>query len=346
MIAALVRLAALAAPLALVGVPTRPEPPLASVRILGREYVRATDIAQRLGLGMRWNVPDRRLLLASARCRIEIPREEALDSRDISVDGLRVWLGDPTVVRNGQLYVSRIDFERRLAPLAQPGWGASPAPPEPRIIVLDAGHGGWDPGTQNLRLGLKEKTYTIDVALRLRTLLEQQGYRVVMTRTSDQALSPEKQSDLKMRGEVANLAHADLFISIHFNASTVGDAKTRGSEVWTFCPEQQRSSRSWELHMDDAEHFASPANRNDGWNAVFAHAVHRELLRFLHTEDRGEKINQLGVLRPLNCPGILVESAFLSNDSEARRVADPAFRQQMAQSLLAGIKSYAAIIRR
>lgn len=340
-----VRLAALGAVLAFAGPPTRPSPAIATVRIGSRDYVRATDIAQKLGLGMRWIVPDRRLLLFGATTRVEIPRENGEDTRDISVDGLRVFLGDPAILRNGQIYVSRIDFERRLAPMIRPGAIGGPPPRPPRIVALDPGHGGWDPGMQNPRLQIMEKTYTLDVALRLRALLSREGYEVFMTRTTDRAVAPgkpDKQTDLKMRGEMANLAHADLFISIHFNASSPGDTKTRGSEVWSFAPQYQRSSSSWESHLPDDENFASPANGLDGWNAVFAHAMHRELMRNLGSADRGEKIMHLGVLRSLNCPGILIESAFLSNDAEARRVEDPAFRERIAEAMLAGIRAYSA----
>jgi N-acetylmuramoyl-L-alanine amidase len=195
---------------------------------------------------------------------------------------------------------------------------------------------------QNLRLGLKEKTFTLDVAFRLKKLLEQDGYKVVMTRVTDRQLAPGKEADLRMRDELANLAHADLFISIHFNATPPPDVKTHGTEVFTFPAAFQRSTDSWSSHLDDAEQFTSPANRNDDWNVVFAHAMHQELLRSLATEDRGEKIAHWGVLRALNCPGILIESAFLTNDAEARRVEDPAFRQRIAEAMLAGIRAYSA----
>ena len=267
-------------------------------------------------------------------------------NRIVGIDGLRVYLGEPTMARGGELYVSKIDYERRLIPLLRPGWGES-VPAAPHLIVLDPGHGGPDHGTENPRLRLMEKTFTLDVALRLKKLLEQQGYRVIMTRSTDTKLALEQEADLRLRGEVAVAAHADLFLSIHFNAGPPLDTRTHGTEVYTFPPEYQRSTDSWSSHEDDSEpnqRFAAPApaNRNDHWNVVFAHAMHRELLRYLHTDDRGEKLRHLGVLRPQNCPGILVESAFLSNDAEAMRVATPAFRQQIAEAMLAGIRAYSA----
>jgi N-acetylmuramoyl-L-alanine amidase len=189
-----------------------------------------------------------------------------------------------------------------------------------------------------------EKTFTLDVGLRLKKILEQEGYRVILTRTEDERLAPDQTTDLQRRAEVANLAGADLFLSIHFN-SVAPDTRTRGTEVYTFPPEFQRSSASWQSREEDGEREASAANRFDRWNTVFAHALHRALLAALHTDDRGEKLRHLGVLRGLQCPGALAECAFLSNDAEALRIATPGFRQQVAEALDAGIRAYGAELR-
>jgi N-acetylmuramoyl-L-alanine amidase len=312
--------------------------PLAILRIGQVEYVRAIDVAAKFGLRLRW-VSDRQLDLSDAAHRVELPA----DDRDARIDGLRVFLGDPTVTRNGELYLGKTDCDLRLAPCLRPDW-EGPPPGRLRVIAIDPGHGGGDHGTSNPRLGLMEKTFTLDVGLRLRRLLEAAGYAVVMTRTTDSRLANDQKVDLAMRGEFANLQHADLFISIHFN-SAEPDTRTHGTEIFSFAPARQRSSDSWQRREDDSEPDhehpgPSPANRNDPWNTLFAHTVHRELLSALGTEDRGEKIAHFGVLRLLHCPGILVESAFLSNDAEAERVATPAFRQRIAEAMCAGIRAY------
>jgi N-acetylmuramoyl-L-alanine amidase len=321
-----------------------PPQPLATLRMGKTEYVRAVDIAERLNLRLRWITP-RELELAEPAHKVELPAE----SREARIDGLVVDLGDPTVMRGGALYVSKIDFARRLMPLLRPAQ-IGPPPRTPRIIAIDPGHGGIDPGKENHRLGLQEKVLTLDVALRLRKLLEAGGFQVVMTRTTDRPPATTKEADLPRRPEIANLAHADLFISIHFNAGPPADTRTHGTTVFTFVPFYQRSSDSWSGGVgDNAEPNKeypnpSPANRNDVWSVVLAHAVHRELLGALHTGDLGERLAHYMVLRALNCPGILVESAYLSNDAEAERVATPAFRQQIAEALAAGIHAYAAEI--
>jgi N-acetylmuramoyl-L-alanine amidase len=213
-------------------------------------------------------------------------------------------------------------------------------PPSPRVIAIDPGHGGNDPGKENSRLHLQEKACTLDVALRLKRLLDAAGYRVVMTRESDRYV------DLPVRAAIANVAKADLFVSIHFNAGAATDTHTHGTEVFTFPLAYQRSDQSWNDHRNDAETAPSPVNRFDGWSQILAESVHREVLRTLGTDDRGQKSMHLAALRALNCPAVLVESAFLSSDAEASRVASSAFRDQLAQALFAGIRDYAAEIDR
>jgi N-acetylmuramoyl-L-alanine amidase len=322
-----------------------PEP----VVISGVSYWKFLQVATRFDMGAYadWDRQTVTLSDAAHQVRFEV------GSREILFDGLRMFLGEPTVgggyeapghviFRGDSLLISTIDVDHRLLPLLQPQL-AGPLPRQPRIIAIDPGHGGSDHGTENHRLGLMEKTFTLDVGLRLRKLLEADGYKVVMTRTDDSRLAPDQVEDLQRRAEVANLAGADLFLSIHFN-SVAPDTKTRGTEVYIFPPAHQRSSASWQERRDDSEPESSAANRNDCWNTVLAHALHRELLLALHTEDRGEKLRHLGVLRGLRCPGALAECAFLSNDAEALRVATPAFRQRVAEGLEAGIRAYSAEI--
>ena len=307
----------------------------ASLRLGGVDYVNAADLAVWLGLKGSWTDPNKKLLLAD-KPGVANQVELTAEGREANVNGLRVFLGVPTVVREGKLYVSRIDAERCLAPLLRPGLGATvPAPP--KIIVLDPGHGGEDPGTENKALGLTEKILTLDVAERMKKLLEAAGFKVVLTRTRDASLSANKMVDLAMRPDFANREKADLFVSIHFNAAP---GNTRGTEVFTYAPRAQRSTDSWGLRVDDAIGEEAPGNRFDHWNTVLSGALHRSMLKSLKTEDRGKKIAHWAVLRTLACPGVLVEPAIITNEAEARRVATPAFRQQIAESLVAGIRDY------
>ncbi|MEO6004522.1 MAG: N-acetylmuramoyl-L-alanine amidase [Opitutus sp.] len=313
------------------GPPARPASPAAKPVVVPEVKTMAiSDVAVKLGLKVNSIVPGLRVVLFDATRRVEFET----DSRETFLNGLRVFLGHPVSAKRGQLYVSTIDYETCLVPLLQPSLLARPRS-RPRIIAIDAGHGGVDQGTENHRLGFKEKILTLDVALRLKALLDQQGFVAVLTRATDVTV------DKAMRVIIANRAAADVFVSIHFNALP-NDQKTRGTEVFTFAPQYQRSTNSWSpLEPNDTERELSPANSLDAWNALLAHSMHRELLDGLKTFDRGKKIAHLGVLRGLSCPGVLVESGFLSNDDEARNIARPAYRQQIAVALAAGVQRYA-----
>jgi N-acetylmuramoyl-L-alanine amidase len=323
--------------------PTRPGPP-ESIRRGGSraaEYIDVAEFARRFGLRLQWTKPGERLVLTAEGLRLEL---EA-DSREIEVGGTRVFLGMPVRPARGGLRFSRIDAEELLTPLVRPGYGEKRIP-DSRLIVIDPGHGGPDQGTSNARLRLNEKAMTLDVSMRLKRVLETRGYQVLLTRSDDRQLLPNKRADLQERAAIANRAGADLFVSIHFNA-VPNDTTTQGAEVFVFTPQFLRSTDAWSrASADDTENEASPINAHNHWNFLLAHKVHRRLLLQLRAEDRGQKLAHFGVLRKLKCPGILVEAGFLSNDTEARRISTPAYRQQIAESIAAGIQDYTATLDR
>jgi len=201
------------------------------------------------------------------------------------------------------------------------------------VIALDPGHGGKDTGTQNRKLKLDEKTFTLDVALRLRALLRKQGYKVVMTRTDDRYIPLEE------RSEIANKAGADLFISIHFN-SVENAPSVSGTEVYAMTPQYQHSSSTSPGAKDSMARTAYPGNRNDPWNAVLGYSIQNQLLAKLGTEDRGFKRARFAVLRLVKSPAVLVESGYLSNPAEAHKIATPAYRDNIAEGIAAGIRAY------
>jgi N-acetylmuramoyl-L-alanine amidase len=312
--------------------PARPtaKPSSPTSRARASKLISLADVATRLGLKVGAVQPGAKITLSDATRSIVFEG----GSRETLINGLRVFLGNTVVVKNGVFSVTTLDYEVCLVPLLKPA--ATPRRPNrPKVIAIDAGHGGVDQGTENRRLQMKEKTYTLDVAHRLKAILEPQGYKVVLTRSTDVTMDKQKSVS------VAKKAAADLFVSIHFNALP-DDQKTRGTEVFTFAPQYQRSTNSWSpFESDDTEIEAAPGNHFDAWNSMLAHSIHRELLSKLKTFDRGKKIAHLGVLRGLECPGVLVESGFLSNDEEARRIGTAEHRQDIALALAAGIHSYA-----
>lgn len=319
--------------------PTRPAALWPVTRLQNVDYVALTDIAERFDLKRSWVKAANLLTLDEAR-RVRFTFEA--NQHDIYFDGARIHLGAPVLAHKGELWVSKLDVIKLVAPLFRPADHAAQLPdPASRIIVLDPGHGGLDPGAENRRVGINEKTATLDVALRLKKLLELQGWRVLLARDKDTELSKNKKADLALRTAFANQNKADLFISIHFNAAP---ESITGIETYTLTPQFMFSAGDGQ--GDDMTKQAYPGNRLDYANLLFGEKIHRAMLAGLKAPDRGFKRGRWGVLRMLDCPGVLVECAYLSNDTAARRVATQEYRQQIAEALAAGVRDYADAVAR
>jgi N-acetylmuramoyl-L-alanine amidase len=301
--------------------------------IHGTEYVDVRELAARFSLKVAWSKPELAITLSDeSGVRFAFETHQ----RDFHFDRLRIFLGRPALFDRGTLWVSRLDVIKLVAPLFQPNEHVEALPATaPRLIVLDPGHGGTDSGTENKRLGVNEKTFTLDVAFRLKKILEADGYRVLLTREKDTRFSSSPAVDLPLRADFANKAGADLFISIHFNNAPQAIS---GVETYSLTPQHMFSAG--DENGDDMTRQAFPGNKLDFANLLLGERMHRAMLGGLKTPDRGYKHARWAVLRTLNCPGVLVESAYLSNDAEARRVATPEFRQQIAESIAAGVQSY------
>lgn len=303
---------------------------LPAVRLFGVEYVDARDFGKRFGLSAAWATPQRVMRLTSKWTTIEL----TLHRVEVRLNGTLLFLSEPVAKHRGSLHLSRGDVDTLLTPLLIPHRGA-PAPPL-RTIVLDAGHGGNDPGNRNRALGLEEKVFTLDVVRRLEGLLRAAGYRVVLTRTRDRRV------ELDERTELARRAGADLFISIHFNSAP---ASVRGAETFVLTPRHQRSTPQAE--RDGSMRAAAyPGNRFDHWNVVLGYQLQRQLVGRLEAADRGLKRFRYRVLTTVQCPAVLVEAGFLSHGAEGRKVASGTYRQQIAAAIAAGVKQYAAVLAR
>jgi len=317
--------------------PTRPSILWPTSKLQGIDYVDVRSIAKAFGLKAAWTKPATTLVLSDAQ-GARFTFEES--QKDFYFDKLRVFLGAPALRAKNTLWLSKLDVIKIVAPLYRPADHAAMLPPEaPKLIVLDPGHGGIDPGTQNEKLKLNEKTFTLDVAQRLEKLLEARGYQVVLVREKDVELSKDKKADLLMRSEFANRRKADIYVSIHFNSA--GPAVS-GIETYSLAPQHMLSAGA--LKADDMTKVSYPGNRLDYANLLLGESLHRGLITGLKSSDRGYKHARQAVLRMLDCPGALVECAYLSNEAEARRVATPEFRQAIAESLATGIQNYAAAL--
>lgn len=235
---------------------------------------------------------------------------------------IEVRLGFAPKQIGSQIFLHALDIKKVIEPLAQ---GISVSTSPNRLVVIDPGHGGSNLGTRSVTTKVYEKDYSLDWAKRLVPLLEQSGWRVILTRTNDVDMS------LAERVAFAETHQADLFVSLHFN-SAGGNLEPAGLETYCLTPAGMPSSliRGDE---DDASQIY-PNNSFDSDNLKYAVRIHRAMLPVTGNEDRGVRHARfLGVLRGQQRPAVLVEAGYLSNLREATRVADPAYRQKLAEAV-------------
>jgi N-acetylmuramoyl-L-alanine amidase len=270
-----------------------------------------------------------------------------------------------------------IDFERpaqapaMIAKAPAPTPTAAPPPPAPRPpapptantrggfslsrqlglgiakVVIDPGHGGHDPGAQ-VKGQTSEAELVLDVAKRLeKLLLKEPGVEVVLTRSSNVFVP------LETRTEIANRAEADLFLSIHANASA--DAAARGFETYflSFAPNAQAEAIAARENAASARTMRSlpdivkaiALNNKIDESRDFASIVQTSMSERLKKVDRsakslGVKQAPFMVLIGATMPSVLAEISFLTNKQEASLLDKDGYRQQIAEALLAGVMRY------
>ena len=247
-------------------------------------------------------------------------------SRKAELDGAVLFLNEAFSRRTGILALSDSDFESTLAPAMMPVAGTLRS----NVIVIDPGHGGSEKGTTNDSLGLLEKDLNLDVSMRLQSLLEDQGYKVVLTRYDDRLVPLEE------RSKIANHSNAGLFVSVHFNAALNPDAMGLESYILTSPGAVSTNDRK---AGDDAQSW--PGNAFDSLNFELGFRIHKQLIDDLQRVDRGFKRARFKVLKGLECPGVLVECGFVSNDKEALLLNTPVYRQKLADSLARSLGDFA-----
>jgi N-acetylmuramoyl-L-alanine amidase len=213
-------------------------------------------------------------------------------------------------------------------------------------IVLDAGHGGWDLGTVG-RKGLLEKDLVLDIIGRLGKLVENRlGAEVLYTRKDDTYISLEK------RAEIANLTHADLFLSVHANYSDYSAA--RGVETYytnTYSSIHARTSETDVTAVKDVDWTGVDIREKVQESHKFAANVQHALYGTLAAKnpelrDRGVKKASYVVLTGTTMPAILAEVSFISSPSDELNLESVAYRQQIAEALYKGIARYSQDLHR
>ncbi|HVP58747.1 MAG TPA: N-acetylmuramoyl-L-alanine amidase [bacterium] len=215
------------------------------------------------------------------------------------------------------------------------------------VVVIDPGHGGTNRGSVGAT-GTLEKDINLQLARKLRQALEAQGMEVIMTRNDDISVP------IETRTEIANSTGADLFISIHTNGFATKSAQ--GFEVYFLSPEVDEESRyvaATENATIEPASIISEANDEVAFilwdtaqnefvaeSSYLAQLVNEELARVLSIPNRGVKQAEFSVLKGAYLPGILLETAFITNPEEETMLKDPAFQDKVVGAVVAAISRF------
>ncbi len=289
------------------------------VRYENRDYLTMRNVAEFYRL--QYQQEGRMVMLSSPGCTI---RGDA-GSKELIINGVKFIMSSDLVSSGDNVLLSRLDLTKLVEPVLRPNRirGAMAI----HTVIIDCGHGGYDHGATSVYGN--EKDLALDVGLRLRELLQKRGLRVEMTRHDDTFIP------LQERAAFANQFPDGIFVCIHFNA---GSESATGIETYTMAPRFVPSTG------DDSPTASCliqhPGNGADPENMALATAMHASLLNRLPMYDRGIKRARFCVLRLCKIPGVLIEGGFVSNPSEASRIAQPAYRQAEAEAIALAIQNY------
>lgn len=263
-----------------------------------------------------------------------------------------IILSAPLRRQHSTIYVPE-DFEAKvLAPFGIPIRGLGPVESSSRVhvIVIDAGHGGRDRGTM-ASWGMDEKEIVLDVAKRLRALLEGAGIKVIMTRDRDDFIP------LPERTVIAARERADLFVSVHVNSNR--DHAVNGLLVYYLgaigkreINEEQRKENEYtflkSLSADDSQTLqAIVTDMMDTLKAAQSQKLAKLIVREAREEPqvtvRGDGIRRCHffVVRNTLIPAVLVETGFLTNAQDHNKLISSLYRQKMAEIIARGVLDYA-----
>lgn len=203
-------------------------------------------------------------------------------------------------------FISTLSAVIFLIVLAMPAAASAATPVTGKTIMLDAGHGGFDPGAVNPRNGVAEKWISLAVVHRLKDMLEADGARVMWTRIDDSYLG------LEQRAAIANAIRPDVFVSVHHNSAA--NPVTNGTET-----------------------YYTHAN-----SVGLADSLNTHLVNNMQTANRGIHARNLAVTRLTTVPAVLTEGSFITSDAETNAFVNLDRVEQEAHGLQQGLLNYFA----
>lgn len=181
-----------------------------------------------------------------------------------------------------------------------------------KTIVIDPGHGGYDVGAIG-SLGNQEKKLTLEISLKLGSILQEKGYNVVYTRENDEVSWPsEPKEDLAARAAISNYEKATIFLSIHLNK--FNEKSVTGTETYY--------------------------NEASSQGKVLADLIQKQIIEDLKTTDRGIKKGNFLVLEKVKAPAILVELGYISNESDEKNLSNSDYQNKISLSMTKAIDNY------
>ena len=190
-----------------------------------------------------------------------------------------------------------------------------------KVVYLDAGHGGYDPGATYF--GQYEKNLTLAVQKRVKAKLEAAGYTVVTSRNTDTSV------ELLERSASANKSKADIFVSLHFNA---GAQSANGVETYYYQYYSEYPSRINQTYHNDAERLKR--------SSELAQAIQSNVVAQTGSKNNGVKRETFAVVRETTAPAVLVELGFISNQAEFNKINTAAYQEKLAEGVTKGILAY------
>jgi N-acetylmuramoyl-L-alanine amidase len=343
----------------------------------GMGYLQTKDVANIFSLRAEWLRDDKCIRLVNPEGK---NLKMFLHSKKIYIDDRLLSLNKEPLLIEGQSWIplelvltksfqgfasSRVkwDYAAKVLDVAKEG-GFSISPPAPRpaqpgakkfqkasrrvkTIVIDPGHGGKDPGAVASD-GTKEKDIVLDIALRLYKLLKKDGsFNAILTRKADNFLP------LASRTMIANSARADLFISIHTNASY--KKSTRGFEVYFMSDrasdDEAQDVANTENAVIELEDSSEPKSNVNTilWSMAMNEFMNesgeccsfvKQAFGEMFSDNRGVKQAGFYVLKGAHMPSVLVEAGFLTNSRDRKILKKSSNRQLIAEKLYGAIREY------
>ena len=284
-----------------------------------RRFVLLQDVAKYYGMKITYLAKG--LQMKSPRDTVNLQYKK----RIATVNKTNMYLTHAPLVKGAMVYLDENDFFLVIDPVIRnaPLWKHTV-----KTILVDAGHGGKDQGAPGVNK-LLEKDLTLQMANKLAARLRKAGYKVLMTRTNDTTLT------LQQRAALCEKHKPHLFISIHCNA--VKNKKTNGVETFAMTPRGAASTSDKKPGRS-----TGPGNSYDKNNYRLAYEVQKKLVQGTKSPDRGVKHARFFVLRKAICPGILVETGFITHPKEGLNLSKSSYQEKIIASIVSGINSYAA----